>query len=256
MVHWEVSSNSSRCPHRIFERPLGLTELGFYWDGKFKGTADTLQHAIVEVENPHLLGVHNVTRTWIALKRQFPLLGSYLSDRRDRGQVVFVVEESRLDIFGPGEITFQDISSPREAQEFVDNVVNGEGLLSDGLLARLFILARTDEKSHVHVLIHVAHCITDGIANANLLKNFLDILSSPPSHPCNIEERLALAIASEDLVPKINNTARERWYHAIGHTLALIRMEKITVHILDLNVSSEASEIRSQYRVVIHCQGK
>ncbi|KAF9464774.1 hypothetical protein BDZ94DRAFT_1255858 [Collybia nuda] len=230
MLHWKISKGSFQYFNRTFERPLGLTELGFYWDGNFNGTADIIQHTIVAIEDPRLVGVHNVTRTWIALKRQFPMLGSYISDnRRGKDGVTFVVEEDRLGVCSPDEIKFQVISSLQEAQGFVNKVVNGKRSLSNALLARLFILTRTDDKSHVHVLIHIAHCITDGMANTSLLKHFLDILSSPSSHQSwIIEERLALAMASEDLVPKINNKARQRWYRAIGCILASLRTEQIT----------------------------
>jgi hypothetical protein len=244
MVHWKLCSSATQYPHRTFERPLGLTELGFYWDSNFEGTADTLQHAIVEIEHPLLISVENITRTWIMLKHQFPLLGSYLAERREGEEVVFVVEEDRLDTCGPDEIAFQPISSLQEAQKFVDSAVNGQRLLSNVLLARLFILPRTDEKARAHIVIHVAHCVTDGIANATLLRRFLDILSSAPCDQAwKIEERLALAVASEDLVPTstINATARKRWHRAIGHTLTSIRVAKITVPLLGfLSLSSAA----------------
>lgn len=220
---------------RTHERPLGQTELGFYWDSKFNGTADTLQHAIVEMidpQNQYIFSVENVSRTWIELKQQYPLLGAHVTKQKEGEGMVFVVAEDRLGTCGPGEISFQRTSSLTEVQELVDSMVNGERSLSDRLLARIVILARTDQPNHIHVLIHVTHCITDGIGNATLLREFLDILSSKPtSVKWDLQERLALALASEDLVPGAQlNRARRRWHWAIGRTLASIRLEKFTVH--------------------------
>ncbi|KAF5380923.1 hypothetical protein D9615_004016 [Tricholomella constricta] len=219
---------------RIFVRPLGVTELGFYWDSKFNGTADTLQHAVVESIDPAdqvLFSVENITRTWRSLKQQFPLLGSFLEEPAgSRDPVSFVFAEDRLENCGPEEISFHSASSLSEAQEFADVVLNGVRLLSSNLLARVVIISRTDQISHVHVLIHVAHCITDGIANATLLRSFLDILSSSlTSTQWDIEERLALALPLDVLLPDIAlSRARNRWHRAIGQTLSSIRLSKIT----------------------------
>ncbi|RDB21134.1 hypothetical protein Hypma_011674 [Hypsizygus marmoreus] len=226
---WTLQSN---VPTRIYERPLGLTELGFYWDCQFNGTADTLQHAIVEVldsKHQHLFSIENVTRTWVALKQRFPLLGSRLAERRKGGDMVFVIAEDRLGYCGPGEMSMQDASSLAEAEALADSAVNGERLLSNELLARIVILRRTDQINQVHVLIHVAHCITDGIANASILRCFLDMLSSENGPgKWDLEERLALAASSEDLAPgRQLNQARHRWQYAIGKTIASNRLARL-----------------------------
>ncbi|KAG5647225.1 hypothetical protein DXG03_000760 [Asterophora parasitica] len=137
---------------RIFERPLGITEHGFYWDSRFNGTADVLQHAVVEILGPTnqtIFDVENVTRTWQSLKQQFPLLGSRMEESISGDSVSFVVAEDQLENCGPGEISFHSVHSMSEAHEFADDVVNGERLLSNDLLARIVILSRTDQKSHV-----------------------------------------------------------------------------------------------------------
>lgn len=242
---------------RIYERPLGLTELGFYWDGRFNGTADTLQNAMVEIIDPekqHLFSVENVTRTWLALKQQFPLLGAYLVDRKEGTDVAFTVTEDRLAFSGPEEIYFQTVSSLAEAQTFADNVIHGKRSLSGELLARLVILPRSDQISHVHVLIHVAHCITDGVANTTLLRSFLDVISSEPiSTKWDLHERLTLALASEDLVPTpLSNRAKRRWHRAMGQVLSSNRVGKITVHISsDIKFNFLTS---FRYRAVTHYQ--
>ncbi|GLB34885.1 hypothetical protein LshimejAT787_0204500 [Lyophyllum shimeji] len=230
MPAWKLRGDGSV---RVYERALGLTELGFYWDSKFNGTADTLQHALVEILDPlnqKTFGADNITLAWQALKQQFPLLGAYLEEQRDGEQISFVVAEDRLQSCGPGEAAFHTVDSLTAAQEFADAVINGERLLSDNLLARIVILFRTDAISHIHLLIHVAHCITDGMANATTLRSFLDILSAPAKGTkWDLEERLALALPSTDLVPGAKlNTARYRWHRAVGQILSAIRMSKIT----------------------------
>ena len=41
MIGWAVSELGRKDNH-VFSRPLGLTETGFVWDGRFNGTADFL----------------------------------------------------------------------------------------------------------------------------------------------------------------------------------------------------------------------
>ena len=237
--NWILCDESSR----TYERPLGLTELGFYWDGKFSGTADVVCYAIIDADSfipsTQLFSVENVTRTWVALKQQYPLLGAQLSERRERTEVVFSVCEERLSICTSDEISFQSISFPPslsesslgEVETFMEVMVKGQRLLSDELLARLFIFIPTNQNNRVCIILHVAHSIADGIAHATLLRSFLDILSSEPSDiGWDLEERLALAVPSESLIGDANtSTARRKWHYAIGRTLASLRMQKMTV---------------------------
>lgn len=226
--NWTLRNTASR----LYERPLGLTEVGFYWDSKFNGTADTISYAIVDVQSftaknmsVRLFGIQNVTRTWVALKHQYPLLGSQVAARQHEEEVVFIVSEERLNVCAPEEVSFHDISSLGKVEALMDTMLNGTHLLSDELLARVFILTPNDQNNRVCVLLHVAHCITDGIANATLLRSFLDIVSSETSAArWDLEERLGLAVASERLIGDIN--ARQKWRYAIGRTLASIRFQK------------------------------
>jgi hypothetical protein len=235
--NWVLCDEASR----TYERPLGSTELGFYWDGKFNGTADMVRYAIIDADgfipSTQLFSVENVTRTWVALKQQYPLLGAQLSERRERTEVAFSVCEERLGICTSEEISFRSISSPLslssigEVETFMEMMVKGERLLSDELLARLFIFTPTDQKNRVCIILHVAHSITDGIAMTTLLRSFLDILSSEPSPSrWDLEDRLALAVPLERLVGDANtSTARRKWHYAIGRTLTSLRMRNMTV---------------------------
>ncbi|KAG6845345.1 hypothetical protein H0H87_010802 [Tephrocybe sp. NHM501043] len=227
---------------RSFERLLGRNELGFYWDSQFNGTADTLQTALIENLDPtnqDLFSEDNVSRTWGHLKRQFPLLGSRVEVNNGE-QISFVVAEDRLERNGPDEISFQSVTSLTEAQACIDNMVNGKRLLSDNLLARVVILARTDEINQVHVLIQVAHLITDGTGNSTLLRSFLNTLSSPPNYEeCNLEQRLSLAVPSDVLIPGNKSNTRRRWQRAIGQVISANRFSKTNGgHTLPRNFTS------------------
>jgi hypothetical protein len=256
-MNWILRDPASR----TYERPLGLTELGFYWDSKFNGTADTLLYAIIEIDafprTHQIFSVENVTRTWVALKQQYPLLGAQLSKREE---VIFRVSGECLSSCAPEEISFQVISSQlglsslAELETIVERIINGKRQLSDELLARLSILTPTGQENRVCILLHVAHCITDGIANANLFKSFLDILSSEPSIiRWDFEERLALAVASERLIGDTDlSSARQKWHFAMGRTLASIRMKKKTVGTFSKNATTYANQ---PGREATHFQG-
>jgi hypothetical protein len=233
-------------PHatsRTYERLLSPTELGFYWDSRFNGTADTVRYAIIDIDtqgsvpSTRLFGLENVTRTWVALKQQYPLLGSQLSERQQREEVVFVVSEERLSHCTPEEVSFSTISSELDlsslggVEAFIDGMLNGERLLSNELPARLFILTPTNKENRVCIILHVAHCITDGISNANWVRSFLETLSSQPGiSRWDLEDRLALAVASESLIGDFNSSkARRRWHYAMGRILASNWMKKRVV---------------------------
>ncbi|KAF8892521.1 hypothetical protein BD779DRAFT_1389516, partial [Infundibulicybe gibba] len=227
MASW---TSQSTAPHRVFKRRLGLTELGFYWDGAFSGTADTLQHALVSVHPARVddvLNPENIRKTWTHLKQQFPLLGCQLEVHLDA--VYYVVFEDRLASHVQGEISYHTVSSLQEAQKFTRNAVAGERMLSDTQPARLFILNRSDRPNCFHVLLHLAHCITDGISNSILLREFMNVmsLSHTPGPLAPLEARLALAVASESLKPGARRKIpQQRWHFAIGRILAANRIKK------------------------------
>ncbi len=229
MNSWILRHGSSRVG-RTYARPLGTTELGFYWDGLFNGTADTMRHAVIEVA-PQSIGELSVfEKAWIGLKRQYPLLGANLEEQgNDRQQVNFIVNDLDLGRLSPGEVEVQHVSSDKEVQDFIDQLVNGKRRLSNQLLARLFVLVQ--DVCRYHILIHVAHCITDGMSNLNITRTLLEDLSSPKCRRTfNLEERLALAMAPEDLSP-ITKRSRpvQRWHRAMGRVILSLRMKNLVV---------------------------
>ncbi|KAJ6572914.1 hypothetical protein B0H10DRAFT_2350920 [Mycena sp. CBHHK59/15] len=218
----------NRYPRRVYRRSLGINELGFYYDSRINGTADMVNHAVVEVPDGVIrFAEDNVARTWRSLKAQFPLLGATI--RVEDSVPHFIVAEERLKTHVPDEISLSCVSSDEEARAAAAALINGARTLSDDLLCRIIILSRTDAESTFHVLFHAAHLITDGVGNSTVLKGFLDIISSPDkrSSTPDLEARLSLAIAAEALVPSFKmSVASQRWRRAAGHIISKIRDAK------------------------------
>ncbi|KAJ3515915.1 hypothetical protein NLJ89_g1458 [Agrocybe chaxingu] len=226
---WKLQPTST-AENPVYERLLGLTERGFYWDSIFDRTADTVHYAEIELasEQTELLQHGNIVQAWVDLKRQFPLLGARLEER-DEDSIFFVVDAQSLQKSRPEEVSFYDISSADEALEHVEKINVRERLLSNDLLARIFILRRTDRPDTAHALIHGAHSITDGMANITILKTFLDRLCRTSSQQSwNLSERLALSIPLEDLNPHLKlNVARRRWLMAMAAVIYEMRNRKL-----------------------------
>lgn len=236
MPSWELHQSVGQ---RVYSRPLGPLELGFYWDGQFQGTADTCQATEVQVQNHAMFSRSKVFQAWTRLKYMHPLLAARtmslpVDDSTDE-TIHFVIEEERIRHHIPDEITFLSCSSAQEVLVFTVNIQNSSRLLSNDLLARLFIVTRTDASHLVHALTLVAHSITDGIANMTIMRTFLHLIATPEVQfavplPCKLEERLQLASAVEDLAPSSKqNISRQRWRNATGQIIASQRQARISV---------------------------
>jgi hypothetical protein len=212
-----------------YTRSLGLSELGFYYDGHINGTADTITHTTIHVspDAPNCADRENIVRSWFFLKAQFPLLGATLQMYNALPQ--FVVTAARLKTPIPGEISCFSVSSAEEAHAVAVDAMNSQRKLSDNLLSRILVLSRTDSDDTYHVLINTAHLITDGIGNVSLLKGFLDLLALDKNVVPNLGTRLSLAVAAESLVPTLKmSVARQRWRRAAGHVISKLQDAKRT----------------------------
>jgi hypothetical protein len=92
MTGWAVSE-LERKDNRVFSRPLGLTEIGFVWDGRFNGTADCVQYLQLRLLNKHdesMFSDANIIRSWLSLKRRYPMLSAQI--RSHDGTEKFFVE--------------------------------------------------------------------------------------------------------------------------------------------------------------------
>lgn len=221
---------------RVYERPLGTTELCLYWDSIFSRTTDIIQPSEVEVlsttENPFT--TENVLKTWTSMKQQFPLLAAKVESRGS--QVFFVIEEQRLYSTPLTEVVFQNLASSEDVHTFVFDLMNSSSQLSNNLVSKLFIFSESNRSNFYHIVFLAAHYITDGFGSVAFLRTFLDRLSSTGPLPVwDINQRLALSVSSEVLIPQTKaNLARRRWYRAIGQTLANIRLSSMRVSTCNL----------------------
>ncbi|KAF9231618.1 hypothetical protein BU15DRAFT_82167 [Melanogaster broomeanus] len=99
--------NSSPTKGRTFKRPLDAKETGFFWDGVFNGTADSVQHLRLHLLNEadaYIFSESNITRTWLSVKRRYPLVGARVD--MDNEEPHFIVEEHHLGRSNPNEVVF------------------------------------------------------------------------------------------------------------------------------------------------------
>ncbi|KAF7323046.1 hypothetical protein HMN09_00084500 [Mycena chlorophos] len=231
MASWTQTSTSSG-QQDAFERPLGLNELGFFWDSRIQGTADSFSHSTLG-GSPALFAQANVVRAWTVVKNKFPLLGARIILDADRNGARFHVALSRLSSLVPGEVTTFAVASEAAVDAAADAVINGQRKLSDNLLGRIEILTHEDKNADApvvaHLFIHLAHAITDGVSGTILLRTFLEYLSSPEMAITlpDVRPRLALAVSAESLVPARRFTlARQRWRRAAGKIISQIQDAK------------------------------
>jgi hypothetical protein len=213
-----------------FERSLGITEEGFYWDSVFNRTADILRHAEVLIQGDSVLSATNMAKAWAALKQRYPLLQATIEER-SQDDVVFVVDPSRSLPDNQTDLFFEEAHAPEEVDQRVESLLNGQSPLSNTLLACVVVVKRTDKPSHAHILIHSTHCISDEIAHDTLLRELLQLLVDPSAiAPVPWTERLALAVATETLPPyEDNSLPKSRWRRAIGRTIMENRRATMTV---------------------------
>ncbi|TFK76290.1 hypothetical protein BDN72DRAFT_891369 [Pluteus cervinus] len=129
------------------------------------------------------------------------------------------------------EVEHRPVESADEVTPIVDQIVTGPRLLSDDLPACASVLHRTDQPHHCDILLHLAHCIMDGISNYLLLKIFLDLRT-----------RLGLTFPSEDLFPSASfSPPRRSWIRVISLAISSNRMAKLSMrggHTLPRKITS------------------
>lgn len=219
---WTLRSGTSDAGDRIFSRPLGDTEVSFHWDGAFSGTADCIMHQNIEISHDarHQVTKDSFRQAWLALKRRFPILGAQVEERESGTILEFVVNESCLSDIGPGEMGFLE-GGADVASQVVEDALNGPRKLSNNLHASIVIIQPQGERLTFHVVVIVAHVITDGMGNSTLIRNFLEgLASSDRTAPPDLPGRLAMAMCSESLAPTLAlSHARRRWRNAIARII-------------------------------------
>lgn len=215
-----------------WRRPLGITETAWYWNGVWNGTTDTVMHAHLRITRPRDVDIYapdNICRAWSSVKRRFPLIAAEVHEE-DSG-LHFVVREQDVTFLREKDVTFDTVSSFRDAERFVTNNMDGPRPLSSKLPARVYVLRRTDRPGHFHVVFIIAHCITDGCSTSTVLRSFFQTLATSfDPYPTTIEERLQMYHPMESRVfPDNMPLAKRRWRRAIGYAFYLVRRARLSV---------------------------
>lgn len=150
------------------------------------------------------------------MKNRFPLLGARVKEGLVGEPFKFLVHEKSLRETREGEYTYVKSPTSDTVHAYIEDAMNGSRKLSDDMLSSLFVLHREDAPETFHLVFCVAHLVTDGMANANLVRTFLHTLTLPtlPEVP-DLPGQLAMAVSSESLSPSlIFSPARQRWRNA------------------------------------------
>ncbi|KAG1733340.1 uncharacterized protein EDB91DRAFT_1057481 [Suillus paluster] len=229
MISSPWTSLDSTPGRRVFYRPLGITESCFYWDSVFNGTADSTVHVhlrTIQTNDQDIYSQPNVTRSWVSVKRRFPLIAAEVLEHESG--LRFILREEAVTNLGPDDVIFKEVNSLHDTECFINDIMDGPRLLSSQLLARVYILRRTDKSGHFHILFMVAHCVADSPSMTTVLRTFIDTLASriePPYIPLgervHMYQPLESRLGHGD-IPLV----KRRWRRALGYALFTVWSSK------------------------------
>ncbi|KAI0748120.1 hypothetical protein C8Q80DRAFT_718077 [Daedaleopsis nitida] len=230
-MSWSLLS-SSPASGKTYARPLGLNETSFYYDRVFNGTADIVWRYLVQLtdstRSADFFNEDNVRRTWMAIKRWYPILAARVdvSDGLDRAR--FVVSEHAVTHFHPDDVTFTPVSSRAEVEDVLWSLLCYNPMADHHLISRVIIFPHLQSPGTFEIFFRCSHCMADGLSGATLARDFFDILVSPPIPTPPLEERLAMALASDHLNPTNKmSIPRQRWRRAIAQVTFLNRRRRL-----------------------------
>ena len=244
LTAWTVTDDTPS--RRVFTRPLSPYELGFFYDGKFNGVADSVDNYLVVTRDESLFRLENISRAWVAIKQLFPLLGATTKELESQTpSALFVVSELDLGIARPNDITLGMVQSEEQVHSIVDRLISGPRQLSDESHARLYIYSRSDKPGHFHAIFLHSHVIIDGTSALTMIRTFFDILSLPPYGTVpDLQTRLALCAGIPNLNPNMHLPRGQRcWRQAAGHIIRQSRFQKLKVG-LRLGTSGQLAHLR------------
>jgi len=128
MDQWTSSASPQG---RVWRRPLGIGEASFFWDSVIDGAFDAVQYEEVDLDSSRLdvMSPDNIERTWLAVKRRFPLISARII-RSDDDQVHFEVSEERVRNIVEGELVTESLTSREEIIAFHERFLSGPRLLT------------------------------------------------------------------------------------------------------------------------------
>ncbi|KAL5494922.1 hypothetical protein ACEPAI_384 [Sanghuangporus weigelae] len=224
--------NSSN--HATYRRPLGDTELGFYWDSVFNGTAITISHDELDADpdlEHHLLSELNVRRAWLRMKQRYPLLGASIDELDGSSTVEFIVDEESLQKHRPEEVCITEVDDVDGVEQITEKLLNGSSPLSKSFLARVWVVNQRDVPCRHHIFICLIHSIMDGVASNTLTRELFQEISSLSDEVkikgVPLAERLLMLAPIEDLYPIPGmSPARRKWREVTAKVILNIRITK------------------------------
>lgn len=229
---------------QAYRRPLGLVESSFNTDGSdYEGRADV--NALLTLEIRSALNPDEFRRrillAWASLRLQHVLMLARVLYNQHSAQRHFAVElledsQEALQRASKSVVFINDYYQNVDENDLYRHCLNTARVLSpDESLSRLFVLPLEllpNGNSRLHLLIVVAHEITDGLSIFYWMSHLIQILNTPlPELEKNLSFNLTrenvssrLPPAQEDLYPPVSGSlARQRWFWAIMRILRHVR---------------------------------
>ena len=223
-----ITTSGQRCWRRL----LGITESFYYWDGLCDGATDTVMHTHLRVTRPNDVDIYspeNVRHAWLSIKQRFPLIVAEVHE--ESNGLHFIVHERNVTSLREEDVTFDTVSSFRDVERLVNDNKDSPQPLSSKVLARVYVLRRTDRTDEFHVVLTVAHCITDAPSTSTILRSFFQTLATSfDPFPASIEERLQAYCPMEiQVFPNGVPLVKRRWRKAMGYAFYIVRRARLTV---------------------------
>ena len=233
MAPWVLESDTESLG-RTFARPLGVNELGFYYDACFEMTAVMVAAAVLETkddETDALLAYENICKAWINVKRIYPVLGAKVRCEVGTDNVCLSVSEKLINEVNPSEIVYTSSHSAVESSRMLHDFTYRSQSSFHDTPARVLIIRHLWEPRRWHVATAVSHFISDALSSTHNMRVFIDLLAFPGMPDvADLETRLAMAVPTEDLSPTRRlRTSAQRWRFAIAGVIHTLRNSKIQV---------------------------
>ncbi|KZV65109.1 hypothetical protein PENSPDRAFT_587382 [Peniophora sp. CONT] len=236
-AHWTELAAERASGGRVFTRLLGPTEVGFYWDGEFNGTADVTDHHAIAFTSP-ALRVDDPTAdearfraVWIALKQRLPLLATRINESDGGNTLAFVVSEHRTKSIMPNEFEYVAHAEEGQTKAAIERGRNGvPRRLSRELCSSITVLRRS--KTEYDLVLTTAHLIFDGMSSFFVARTLCDLLSRWPhsleTPPPDLRLRLSMSPSCDSLHPRHDmSPARLRWRRAIATVMSIQRVARL-----------------------------